>query len=37
MDIEALSSRVELLKEEHSHSKEDVDKFTSDLTHKVMQ
>ena len=37
MEIEALDSRVNLLKEEHSHSKEDVDRFTSDVALKVKQ
>ena len=27
MEVEALSRRIELLKEEQSHNKEDVDKF----------
>ena len=37
MEVEALSRRIELLKEEQSHNKEDVDKFTSDLALKVIE
>ena len=37
MEVEALSRRIELLKEEQSHNKEDVDKFTSDLALKVIK